>query len=893
MEKDVSENIDQLSLIDDTLPSPSSILQNANSEIPKNSQDETEKKLAILVDGSSFIYRAFYALPQLTGASGNSVGAVYGFCSMLLSLMDKHSSDLFCVALDAGRETFRREIYPEYKNNREETPQELKSQFPILIQACKAFGIPIIELEKYEADDIIATLSDKLSKQNYEVRIIASDKDLMQLITENVYLFDPIKSKVIKENEVFEKYGVLPHQMTALQTLMGDKTDNVPGIEGIGPKTAAKLINQFGSIDDIYKNIEGVSSAKIKAKLIDQKNLLKISGKLVTLCKEVPLSCDFSQLKINFNADKAKNFLMENKFNSLIKRLEKRSLRIEKKQRKYVHIYNASNLKTFMDLNDPKKISIFSTSCFNGNQILIICTKRQTAGCFFRSKDSIEKNLISYQEIFSILKPYLDDENITKIGLKSCLKLFPEMKSFNDLAVIRYLLSGVVGDKIADLFQDNDSYICKFSFSEICNAEQACLLAELMFDEFDNFTEELKRNELFEIYKNIDMPILSILNDMENNGIMISEEKLKSLAEIIKEKIKNLEDKIFALAGCEFNIGSPKQLADLLFEKLKLPRPSKKSSVNEENLEELYDINPIPKLVVEWRKLSKLLSGYTYSLCDLRDPKTQRLHTSFHSISTITGRLSSSNPNLQNIPYRTELGREIRHAFISQKGFKLISFDYSQIELRILAHLANIKVLKEAFSQEMDVHKATAAQIFEVSMDDVTPEMRARAKTINFGIIYGMSPFRLSKNLGIDLEKAKKYIESYFAKFPEFNVFKESVLDFAKKNGYVKTITGRRCYIKDILSKNFVLRQFSERQAVNAVIQGTGADIVKIAMIKVYPELEKLHSSMLIQIHDELVFETRNDFVDESIKSIKTIMEQAYEISIPLEVNVEYNDYLS
>ena len=456
-----------------------------------------------------------------------------------------------------------------------------------------------------------------------------------------------------------------------------------------------------------------------------------------------------------------------------------------------------------------------------------------------------------------------------------------------------YPLYGVAGNKISDLFPGNASYICKFSLSEICNAEQACLFAELIFDEFGNLQNELEKNGLFEVYKNIDMPLLPILNSMETKGILISKNKLFQTAKMIEEKIKNLEKEIFSLAGYEFNPGSGKQLSELFFEKLKLPKPSKKNSMDIESLEELYEYSPIPKLIVEWRKLSKLISTYTYSLCDLLNPKTQRLHTTFHAKATTTGRLSSSNPNLQNIPYKTEMGKEIRHAFVSPNGFKLMSFDYSQIELRILAHMANIKFLQESFSKNLDIHQATASQIFDVDLENVTPEMRARAKTINFGIVYGMSPIRLSKNLNIPFEKAKSYIENYFAKFPEFDKFKNDVLEFARKNGYVKTITGRRCYIKDILSKNFVLRQFSERQAVNAVVQGTAADIVKIAMIKIYPHLEKLHSSMIIQIHDELVFETQNEFIDENISVIKNLIENAYELSVPLKVNVEYNDFLS
>lgn len=864
----------------------------------ENKEDSSEKKVAILVDGSNFVYRAFYALPQLTDPNGNPVGAVYGFCSMLISLFDKHKSDLFCVALDAGRDTFRKDIYSEYKSNREETPADLKSQFPVLIEACESFGIPIIEMVGYEADDIIATIATKLAEENYEVRIIASDKDLMQLIDENIYLFDPIKSKVIKENEVFEKYGVLPKQMVALQALMGDSTDNVPGIPGVGPKTAAKLLDKFHSLENIYNEIENVTPPKLKEKLIQNKELVRISEQLVTLCRTTPIDEDFSKLKVDLNAKRTNNFLKKYKFNSLIKRFEKQVNRIEKKQRQYLNFSKLNDLQNFFELSRIKKFSIFSTTCFNRNQILVICTEDHVISCFFVQDDPdnnnlfTERNTFGYSDVRKVLDPYFEDSSIEKIGLRSALKLFPSMRSFDDIGAMGYLLHGVIGNKISDLFPNNDSYICKFNFSEVCNIEQCCLLAELMFDEFENFRSELIQSNLIEIYKKIDLPLIPILNSMEKKGILVSKEKLQNFAEELKGKIKEIELELFQIAGKEFNPASGKQLSQLLFEELKIPKPSKKNSLDIESLEELYDYSPIPKLVVEWRKLSKLLSTYTYSLCDLLNPKTNRLHSKFNVTSTSTGRLSSSNPNLQNIPHKTEQGRRIRSAFISPQGYKLVSFDYSQIELRVLAHMSDIKFLKDAFSKNLDIHQATASQVFDVKLDDVTSEMRSRAKTINFGIIYGMSHFRLAKNLNISNSEAKSYIKSYFQRFPEFEKFRDSVLDFARKNGYVETLIGRRCFSKEINSKNPMLRQFGERQAFNAVIQGTAADIVKIAMIKVSEILQNFRAAMILQIHDELVFEVPNELVVKIIPTIKEIMEHAYCLSIPLIVESEYDEYL-
>lgn len=867
-------------------------------ETKSNREENSEKKkLAILVDGSNFIYRAFYALPQLTSPDGNPVGAVYGFCSMLISLLGKHESDLFCVALDAGRDTFRKEIYPEYKNNRDETPADLKSQFPILIEACRAFGVPVIETVGYEADDIIATIATKLSQQNYEVRIIASDKDLMQLIDENIYLFDPMKSKVIKEKEVLEKYGVAPYQMVSLQALMGDSTDNIPGIQGVGPKTAAKLLNQFQSLENIYNEIENVTPPKLKEKLINQKDMVKISEKLVTLCRNVPIDKDFSNFKINLNPEETKNFLDKYKFNSLVKRFEKQTNQIEKRQRRYLNFSKLNDLKNFLEMSRAKKFSIFFTTCFNQSEILVICTESHVVSCFFVRDDGeenlfTEKNILSYGDIQKVLDPYLKNESIEKIGLRGALRLFPNMRSFNDIGAMGYLLHGVIGNKISDLFPENDSYICKFNFSEICNVEQCCLLASLMFDEFENFRTELIRNNLMDVYQKIDMPLIPILNKMEEKGILVSKEKLQNFAEELKEKIKDIETKLFSISGQEFNPASGKQLSKLLFDELKIPKPSKKNSLDIESLEELYDYGPIPKLVVQWRKLSKLLSTYTYSLCDLLNKKDNRLHSRFNVTATSTGRLSSSNPNLQNIPHRTEQGRKIRSAFVSPQGSKLVSFDYSQIELRVLAHMADIKFLKDAFLKNLDIHQATASQIFDVNLENVTPEMRARAKTVNFGIIYGMSHFRLAKNLNISNSEARDYIKNYFRRFPEFEKFHDNVLKFARKNGYVETLIGRRCFSKEINSKNPMLRQFGERQAFNAIIQGTAADIVKIAMIKVSKHLKDFQSSMIIQIHDELVFETPNEFVGKSIPVIKEIMEDAYRLSVPLIVESKFDDYL-
>ncbi|MDR0677666.1 MAG: DNA polymerase I [Holosporaceae bacterium] len=854
-------------------------------------------KLAVLVDGSGFIYRAYYALPPLINRDGRSVGALYGFCRMLISLLEKHRSDLFCVVLDSGRDTFRMQIYPEYKANRSETPEELKAQLPMLKDVCDAFGVPNIKKKGFEADDIIATYSDKMSRSGYEVRIVSSDKDLMQLVTDKVSLFDPMKSKIIQSEEVIEKYGVLPSQMVFFQALMGDASDNVPGIEGIGPKTASKLINEFQTIDRLYDNIEYVKSEKIRNNLITQKEALDISLKLVTLEKNAEIDEDFRDFTVSFDPVKAVEFLKTIGFESLIKRIGGKSSDFSDQKRIRYAISSASDLKNFFELNRVQKFSFFHSSCINGNNVLAMCCGTRTAYCIFSTineGDLFNQALLNYQEICEVLKPYLESE-IQKIGIKNGVRYFKniECRFYDDLSVMVYLLRGALsGDKVEEIFENNPDPTCRLQFKNVCEVDDICKVTELIYDNYEEIQSALKKQGLFKIYEEIDRPLINILKNMEENGITISHKKLIDLSEEFSQKIKQIEREIFEIVGCEFNIGSVKQLAEVLFSKLNIPKLNKKTSLDIENLEELSIHSSVPSLVIEWRKLSKLLSGYTLSLCKLADPETSKVHSTFNMASTLTGRLSSSNPNLQNIPHRTKYGKMIREAFISKPNHKLLSFDYSQIELRVLAHMADIQLLKDAFLKEKDIHAITAANLFRANLEEVTEEMRAHAKVINFGIIYGMSPFGLSNALSISPGEAKNYIQNYFSRFPEFEKFKTKTLEFAKKHGYVETITGRRCYIKDISSSNYQMRQFGERQAINAVIQGTASDIVKIAMINISPKLKDLHSKMLIQIHDELVFETEEDFVEKATTAIKNIMSQATNLSVPLKVNVSIGSTL-
>lgn len=862
-----------------------------NLEIGK--ENRKLKKSAVLIDGSGFIYRAFFALPKLTRSDGAPTGAVFGFCSMLLSLISDHASDVFIVILDSGRDTFRSKIYEAYKKNRDETPPELKAQFETLIAACHAFGVPVVLKTGYEADDIIATYAHKLSKKGYKTEIVSSDKDLMQLVDENVSMYDPMKSKFIQKEEVFEKYGVYPESMVFLQALMGDSSDNIPGVPGVGPKTATKLISAYQDLENLYNSLDEIPQEKLKEKLQNNKHLADISLKLVTLEKNVEINENFEELHVNSDVTAIVEFLKEQEFNSLIPRVTKK---LEKQQtkRNFIKLNSLDDFKSFCNRRLGCKFSFFSSSCDGEYHILALSTEKDTAYIKFNFSADLFSSGLSFGEIKKFLIPYFADENIQKIGFKNSIEYFGPLSSFDDISVMSFIAHGVARDKIGDLFPYADASLKNLSFNKICDADSICKIAGLIFDSYDLLKQELQNADLLDIYLKIDRPMVSILNKMKAEGILVSSEKLKNLKAEFLKRVEEIENKIFEIVGHEFNIASVKQLSEVLFEELKLKKPAGKASTNVEVLEDLslHADSCVPDLVLSWRKLSKLISTYTDSLCGFISKKTGRIHTTFSLISTVTGRLSSFNPNLQNIPVKTDDGRAIKSTFVAPPGCRLLSCDYSQIELRILASVADIPLLKDAFIKGADIHTKTAAEIFNVSEADVTKDMRRHAKVINFGILYGMSPFGLAKALNISRERASKYLKDHFEKFDGFYEFKNDTLEFARTYGFVKTIFGRRLYIKDISSKNFRLRSFAERQAINAVIQGSAADIVKHAMIDVSKILEDINAKMLLQIHDELVFEVSDENVDLAQRVIKKRMEMFDILSVPLTINMKVGDSL-
>lgn len=857
--------------------------------INSSEKKENVNKSAVLIDGSGFIYRAFFALPKFTKSNGEPVGAVFGFCSMLISLIFEHSSDVFIVVLDSGRNTFRSEFYNEYKKNREETPSELKAQFQTLQDACSAFGVPVVLKQGFEADDIIASYADKLSKNGYKVEIVSSDKDLMQLISDKVSMYDPLKSKLIDRDQVFEKYGVWPEEMIEFQALMGDTSDNIPGVPGIGPKTAAKLISEFKTLENLYNSLDKISHTKLQEKLKDNKNLVDISLKLVTLVKNIEINEKFETLNIKLNLENIINFLKEQEFHSLIPRVTNKFEK-QKSKRNFIQLSSLDDLRSFCNRKISNKFSFFCSSLSSESHVLAISTDSDTAFIKFNFSDDLFSRGISIFDIQQILNPYLEDKSIQKISFRNNIEYFSnDYESYDDISVMHYIVYGVSNDKIGDIFPYANESLKKLYINKISDVNYICEISSLLFDSFEILKNELKNSDLLKIYETIDYPMIKILEKMKSEGILVSSQKLNDLKIKFLNRIKEIEHRIFKNVGHEFNIGSVKQLAEVLFEELKLKKPNGKISTNVDVLEDLsfYTESKIPDLVLEWRKLSKLTSTYTDSLLNSISKKTNRIHTTFSLTSTVTGRLSSFNPNLQNIPVKTNEGKEIKSAFIAPQGKSLIASDYSQIELRILADVANIPLLKNAFINGEDIHTTTASEIFEKPANEIDNNMRRHAKVINFGILYGMSPFGLAKALNISREEASLYLKNHLKKFQGFEEFKNKTLEFARHNGFVKTIFDRKLYIKDISSKNFRLRNFAERQAVNAVIQGSAADIVKRAMINVGEVLDSIHSKMLLQIHDELVFETPDNYINKAQNIIKEKMELKNILSVPLIVNIK------
>ena len=899
-----------------------------------------ENKKLILVDGSSYIFRAFHALPPMNRSDGMPINAVFGFTSMLLKLSDDFIGNYFAVVFDAARKTFRNDIYPDYKANRGDPPEDLIPQFPMFRKATDALGLISLKIEGYEADDIIASLAKLGVEKNLEIVIVSSDKDLMQLVKDNVYLFDPMKNKKIDENGVNEKFGVFPSNVVDVQSLAGDTSDNVPGVPGIGIKTAAQLINEYGNLENLLNNAEKISQNKRRENIINFSDLALISKKLVKLKDDVEIDTTIDQMKWEKRDNqKLIKFLKENEFKRLLERFSQKDESSKIEDQKNI----AKNYKLITEENELKKVisdclesgviaidtETDSLRANEANLVGISISTNVGNGCYIplahkKNDNSLVEIQLSKNIVLPLIKSIFEDNSILKIGhnikydslvLKQqkngSINIFP----VEDTLCLSYVIdAGRQSHKLDNLAQDYLNYN-PIKFEDVCGSgsrkitfdkveintalNYAAEDADITLRLFHLLKSKLISERLVNVYENFERPLIKVLENMESVGIKIEKFFLQNLSNEFKVRLIKYEEEIYEISNVKFNIASPKQLGEVLFEKMNLPGGKKTKSgtfaTSIDILEEMASKEiKIAKLLIEWRSLSKLKSTYSDALQDSINIFTGRVHTSFSMSSASTGRLSSSDPNLQNIPIRTSDGKRIREAFISSLDNKIFSADYSQIELRLIAHVSKEEALLEAFKNEKDIHKETASKIFNVLLDEVDNDMRRKAKTINFGIIYGISPFGLAKQLNCSRQSAKEFIDAYFLEFPGIKNYMEKTIKEAKKDGFVKTIFGRKIPIRGLNSKNFSERGFSERQAINAPIQGSAADIIKKAMIRINDYLNNNSKStkMLLQVHDELVFEVPLNEMKEIKEKIISIMENAHlpskTLNVPIKVESNY-----
>ena len=914
----------------------------------------------ILIDGSGYIFRAFYGLPSMTNENGVPVNAVFGYTKMLLKLIDDFKPMYVAVIFDVARKTFRNDLYDLYKANRSDPPEELIPQFSIIREATNAIGLPVVEMEGFEADDLIATYSNIAQKTNKKVIIISSDKDLMQLVDDNTILFDPMKQYWINDEQVFEKFGVYPSKVIDVQSLAGDSSDNIPGVPGIGVKTAAELINQYGDLEQLLTRATEIKQNKRRENLIEYADQARLSRSLVTLKKDVPVNSKIDEFKINsiLDLNKLIPFLKFHGFKSLLNKYEnvvKEEIKEESKVSKldvikndqefksisknYYLIENLSDLKLFLyRCYDKSTIAVDcetdSLNAKNANLVGLSLSFEEGEACYIplRHGINLENNQsgfifddvksfkqIPFDDAISLIKPLLEDSSILKIGHNikyDSLVMKQEhngninLNPVSDTMCISYVVDPGRVDShkldalaLRELNHDTIKYddICgkgknKISFNQLSPLDALNYAAEdadITLSIYNRVLPRIINDKKFSVYKRLENPLINVLLEMENTGIIINPKKLNEISKNLSSQIDKLEEQIFKMSKTNFNIGSPKQLGEILFDKMKIEggKRSKNGSwqTSVEILEKISDMGyAIGDVILSWRHFSKLKSTYTDALVEQINSKTHRVHTNYSMVGASTGRLSSSNPNLQNIPIRTEEGRLIRTAFEPKQGFKLVSMDYSQIELRLIAHIADENKMLDAFNDNLDIHADTASKVFGIPIKEMTSEFRRKAKAINFGIIYGISAYGLAKQLKCSANEAKDFISSYFYRFPKIRDYMEQIKSNLNSDGYVETLFNRRVYINDSNSKNQKLRGFAERQAINAPIQGTAADIIKLAMIKIHKQLlNKKEISMLMQVHDELVFEIREKNIEEFTNVILPIMETANLPMVPLKVNLK------
>ncbi len=902
-----------------------------------------------LIDGSGYIFRAYYALPPLSRKSdGLPTGAVSGFCSMLFKLLEDSRSDdtkykptHFAVIFDSARKNFRNDIYKEYKANRSEAPEDLAPQFEYIRKSVKAFNLPSIDLLNYEADDLIATYSKKIVEAGGKVTIISSDKDLMQLVSENIRLYDPMKSKILGEKEVFEKFGVKPNQVIDVQSLAGDSSDNVPGVPGIGIKTASELIKKYKTLDILLKKAHEIPQNKRRETLLTNKDKALLSRQLVTLKDDVPVKDDPSSFILkNVEKEKLFDFLREMEFNKLLSRAinfygESTNQKVESNDtnkilpsintKDYESILSEKTLDKWIKILNEKSIIAVDTETSSLNPldadlVGVSFSYAPNKACYIPLAHKNIKGL-NKELVLKKIKPILEDPSIKKVGqnIKFDFMILKqnniEINSIEDTMLISYTLNAGLNrhnlNTLSEIHLNHKTISFKdlvgtgknkLNFSDITldkATEYAAEDADVTLRLYKILKTKLDKEKLTKVYEAFEKPMVKLLSQLEFNGIKVDSIYLNKLSKDFEKKLKKIEKEIYLIAKKQFNIGSPKQLGEIIYNELKIAKlkKTKKGSLatNAIILEDLaLKGHKFPTLVLQWRQISKLKNTYSDALQDHVEKKTERVHTSFLLAATNTGRLASSDPNLQNIPIKTVEGKEIRKAFIAEKKNILISADYNQIEMRILADMADVKELKKAFKNNEDIHSLTASQVFNVPIGKVDNDLRRKAKTINFGIIYGITQYGLAKQISVSNEEALEFLKAYFKKFPEIKDYMNSTIKFCRKNGYVSNIFGRRIHLKGINDKNFNIRSFQERAAINAPIQGSAADIIRLAMIKINKLIEedkKLTTKMLLQIHDELIFECLEKdqtYVKKTIREamISISSSEYHMFSVPLEINI-------
>ncbi len=918
---------------------------------------DTPFKHLYLIDGSGYIFRAFFALPPMTRPDGTPVNAVFGFTKMLMKLVDDSDADAVAVIFDKGRRSFRNDIYPDYKAQRPEAPEELIPQFELIRQATRACNLPSIEMAGFEADDLIATYARLAKAAGIEVTVVSSDKDLMQLVGDGVTMLDPMKNRSIGRDEVIEKFGVGPEKVVEVQALAGDSVDNVPGVPGIGIKTAAQLITEYGDLDSLLARASEIKQPKRREKLMENAEMARISRELVTLKLDVPIETPISEFGVKEpEPDVLRAFLEENGFKSIITQMQaKLGANAEEvapptsaDEADYELVQDLAALQRWVAAAtaaglvavdtettglDPTQVDLVGVSlAIEAGQACYIPLRHRApdaeaddaaqGGLALQSAEPAPRQ-IPLDEAIAALKPLLEDPGVLKVGqnIKYDQIIFArngiEVSPIDDTMLLSYVLEGGLHghgmDELARLHLDYET----IKFGDVAGSgrnrvtfdrvpldralDYAAEDADITLRLHALMKPRLVGEKMTTVYETIERPLVPILAKMERTGIKVDRDTLRRMSNDFAQRIGELEEVIHGLAGRPFTIGSPKQLGEILFDEMSLSGGRKgKSGAYATGADVLEGLaaqgHDLPARVLDWRQLSKLKSTYTDALQTQINPETGRVHTSYSQAVASTGRLSSNDPNLQNIPIRTEEGRKIRTAFVADAGHRLLSVDYSQIELRLAAEIADVGALKEAFRDDQDIHAITASQVFGVPVEGMDPMVRRQAKAINFGIIYGISAFGLANNLGIAQSEAKAFIETYFERYPEIRAYMERTKQSCREQGFVTTLFGRKIHITGVADKNPARRNFADRAAINAPIQGTAADVIKRAMIRIGPALEAagLAARMLLQVHDELLFEVPDDEIDATTAVVRQVMEGAcdpvLQLSIPLVADAGVGD---